>query len=811
MCKAHRMKKNLFLFLILSASFYAVAQSISCQSAKRPASLNAMQTAPANLRSDTIDVLDEDVHLDMTDFTTDTIRGYTVVKFTPKINGQSHITLDLLTMRIDSVTAVGQVLSYSYNDTILVAGLPALYNTTDTLSVKVCYHGVPKADPSGWGGFSFSAGYAYNLGVGFSPNFHSFGRCWFPCFDNFAEKCTYTFNIVSPPGKRAVCNGQLLKDSTSGNNYRTWQLDKPITSYLASVAVNNYVFVNKTFPGLLGNVPVMLAALPGDTTNLKNSFVNLQGAFNCFESHYGPYVWPRVGYVLVPFSNGAMEHASNIAYPRVAANGTLTYEDQIMAHELSHHWWGDLLTCETAQEMYINEGFASYNQLLFNECVYGPTKYFSKAMDNHDDALHNAHFSDKGFHALSNVPLSYTYGDHSYIKGADLIYTLRNYMGDSLFFDGMKYVLQQRSYKNLNSTQFDTLLTHHTGYNTNPYFSGWINSPGWPHFSIDSMQVNGNNVTVFVRQRLFGAPSFYQNVPLDVLFMDANRTQVVKRINVSGQFSNFSFSLPFSPVYAGINHNNRISDAITSQYKNIFQTGNITYTYGRAVVGVYTNGPDSSFLRIEHNFVKPDPIKNNVNNYRLGIEHYWKVDGVLSNGFRSSLKLYFNGKKNINHTPGSTEYLDTSLTQFTADSLIVLYRKNTADDWHEVHAYTKVKIGNSASVYGYVTIDTLKLGEYCFANGHSSVIGINEEARQQRILIYPNPANDKVTIDVSDKGNMAEQLLCRLYSADGRKVLEQFIQPGSELDVSSLAKGYYTLKVEGKGISYSHKLVINPK
>jgi len=807
--------KNTYTLLLLSFLTCALkAQTPSCQSSKTGTGNISQQTAPANLRSDTIDVLDENITLDITDFTTDTIRGFTAIKFAPKINGQSHITLDLLTMKIDSITCLGQALSYSYNDTILVAYLPAAYNTTDTLNARVYYHGVPKPDPSGWGGFSYSLGYAYNLGVGFSPNFHSFGRCWFPCFDNFLERCTFTFNITSPLNKRAVCNGLLVKDSTATNNlnYRTWVLNTPIPTYLASVAVNNYVFVNKVFPGLNGNVPVMLAALPADTTNLKNSFINLQNAFNCFESHYGPYLWPRLGYVLVPFNSGAMEHATNIAYPRVAANGTTTYEDVLMAHELSHHWWGDLVTCETAQEMYINEGFASYNQSLFNECVYGPAKYLQKVLDNHDNSLHNAHFADKGFLSLSNVPLAYTYGDHSYNKGADLVYNLRSYMGDSLFFAGMKYVLQQRIYKSMNSFEFDTLLTNSTGYNTNSFFNDWINNPGWPHFSIDSMQVNGTNATVFVRQRLWSAPSYYQNVPIEIVFMDANRNKVLKNISVSGALSTYTFSLPFTPVYAGINFNNKISDAITSDHKTIFQGGYITYTYGRAVLGIYTNGPDSTFIRIEHNFIKPDAIKNNVNNYRISDQHYWKVDGVLSPGFRTNVKFYFNGKKIINRAPGSTDYSDTCLTQFTADSIIVLYRKNAGDDWREVYFYTKTKIGSSASVYGYVTIDTLKLGEYCFANGVSSVIGINKHTIENSVSIYPNPASDKVTIDLGRASLIPEKTLCRIYSVEGKKVYEQeFEGPLAEIDVSSLAKGYYTLKLEAKDLTFSQKLIISSK
>src|SRR5438270_11844206 len=119
------------------------------------------------------------------------------------------------------------------------------------------------------------------------------------------------------------------------------------------------------------------------------------------------------------------------------------------------------------------------------------------------------------------------------------------------------------------------------------------------------------------------------------------------------------------------------------------QSGSLNYIYGRALVTPVNIGTDSSFIRVEHNFVKPDAIKSNINNYRLGDQHYWKVDGILAPGFLAHIKFNFNGKKLINASPGSSEYCDTSLTKFTADSIIVLYRKNTADDWTEVHSYKK--------------------------------------------------------------------------------------------------------------------------
>ena len=115
-------------------------------------------------------------------------------------------------MQIDSVSLNSSLLTYSYNDTLLRVNLLTSLNTTDTLNLIVYYQGAPQGDPAGWGGFSFSGNYAYNLGVGFGAKPHNYGRVWFPCFDNFVEKSAYEFNIITSTTKTSFCNGALISD-----------------------------------------------------------------------------------------------------------------------------------------------------------------------------------------------------------------------------------------------------------------------------------------------------------------------------------------------------------------------------------------------------------------------------------------------------------------------------------------------------------------------------------------------------------------------------------------------------------------------
>ena len=364
------MKTNLLLFLLVVG--LGVYAQPTCQLKHQhldDLDLPQWRSGNESLRSDTVNVKNYSVNLDFTQGGSGIIAGNCAVTIEALMDINT-LSLDLLQLNIDSIIYQGSPITYSYNDTLIVANLGGTLSAGGIDTVTVYYNGSPQMDPSGWGGFYMTAEYFYNLGVGFESDPHNYGRVWHPCFDNFVERATYDFQILTSNNFTAYCNGTRTNVQTVGTDslLTTWVMATEIPSYLASIAVSDYTHVIQSYNSVLQSIsiPVWLAAREPDTTNLKNSFANLHGALAAFESAYGPYVWERIGYVLVPFNSGAMEHATNIAYPLLTANGALTYE-KLMAHELSHHWWGDWVTCETAEEMWINEGLAVYSEHLFVE------------------------------------------------------------------------------------------------------------------------------------------------------------------------------------------------------------------------------------------------------------------------------------------------------------------------------------------------------------------------------------------------------------------------------------------------------------
>lgn len=754
-------------------------------------------------RSDTIDILHYAINLNITDFTNRKISGFTEVRFTPKQNNIQYLRLDLLKLSVDSVEMNGNNLSFHHNDTLLSINLNNTYNTTDTVKVKIHYKGSPITDATGWGGFYFQSGYAYNLGVGFGADPHVYGRIWFPCFDNFIERAQYDFDITTNNGKIAYCNGELINDvnNIDGTRTRSWRLEQEVPSYLVSVAVGNYVDLKMSHQGIEKNIPILIASLAGDTVNVKKSIVNLKSAIQIYEERFGPYAWNRVGYALVPFNQGAMEHATNIAFPKSFLNGNTQYED-ILVHELAHHWFGDLVTCSSQEEMWMNEGWASYCEYIFKEGMYGRKVYIDGIKTLHENLLHFARYKEGDLN-LNDIPHAYTYGDHVYLKGAIMAHNLRGYLGDSLFFSSLKQSFQSNAFKSISNDQFEQSLSQASGVNLSHFFNDWIKQPGWSHFSIDSFEITKVNLLyhakVYVRQMKYGNEHFHQQVPMEISFIDQNFNSYTKKVLFSGEYSIVELDVPISPKMIVLNMNDKISQAISSEQKIIKTTGTNNFVLGKMNLTI-NNISDSALLRIEHHYTGPKGKFNTTVN-RISPQRYWSVDGIYNEHFKSKAQFNYDGR--IGVFSGNT-YLDHQLNILHEDSIVLLYRKNPSEEWNEYLYYIKNTGNNKTDKVGNIVIDSLVKGEYCLGIGVSNKVGIalQKEQKVQLIKLFPNPSNTNINIQFISKVNTEKIYEIEIYAISGKLISTEKIDSIKEMhtvNISDYAEGYYILALKENG------------
>ena len=757
---------------------------------------------------DSIDVVHYEITLEITDFNNQMIYGYTELKILPKFLPLDKINLDLQELVVDSIMVNNQkVNNFIYDDRTLQIFLPSVINTYDTISVVVYYFGHPAEDPSPnkWGGFKWTSNSAFNLGVGFAAIPHCFGRAWFPCNDDFEDRATFNFNIITNAvlNHTAVCNGKMTysSDNCSGKRMCRWEMQNPIPTYLASVAVGNYICLRDTFNGIANNVPIEIWVNPEDSIKAKNSFINLKNILQLFESKFGPYRWNKVGYVSVEFNSGAMEHATNIAYPKLAINGNTTYE-KLYSHELFHHWFGNLITCKKAEEMWINEGWATFSEFLYDETFSGYQTYLINKRTTLHDVLRYAHIEDSGYFALNNVPQYNTYGKTSYDKGALIVLNLRQFLGDSVFYSVMKQYLNDRAFQPVSSEDMSNYLSTHANPDVKHFFETYVFTPGFPHFSIDSFLVEQNNngwkVIVYSKEKLRHRNTYSVYAKSKINFIDSLWNIYSYDIHLRNGYGVDTFFLNFKPVEIFIDLFEEINDATTDQYKIIKNTGNITFdkTYFNGQVIQLT---DSAFLQVIHNWVAPDYFLNPIPGLIISKSRYWEIRGIIKNGTIIKGKFQYN-RSSTSNSAG----LDNDLITGNIDSLVLLYRPNRATNW-QIIPFSKI----GTPYNGYLVVDTIKTGEYALGywNWQQWIYYKSQNLSNNKLEIFPNPALDSFTIKYDFlPGNIIE-----IFSLTGKKVYNQTITENKEsikINTSNLKKGTYLVSVKNNNEIKVAKLVI---
>lgn len=740
-----------------------------------------------NKRCDSLDILHYTIILDMSDHVGEQVTGSCAIRFKTKDQAVQALPLDLLQFQVDSVLMNGAKLAFEYNDTLLNVQFSKAIAPKKEQTVTVYYQGHPQTDKQ-WGGFYYKEEYAYNLGVGFASDPHNYGRVWHPCFDNFKERATYTYQITTTNEQRAHCNGYLQAENrVNGLTTRTWQQKEPIPTYLACIAVGDYVTIKQSHEGVAGVVPIELAANAEDTINLKKSFVNLKKAIAAYEYWYGPHRWAKVGYSLVPFRSGAMEHVSNIAYPINSANGTLRRE-HLMVHELGHSWWGNLVTCATAQDMWINEGMASYSEDLFWEYAYGWERYIKDVKSNHYNVLNVAHQQENGYRPISGVPHEYTYGIHVYDKGAAVAHNMRWYMGDEAFRKGLQYITKEYAFKNLTTAGFRDALTKSTKIDMNAFFDDWIFRGGFPHFEVEAFTTKTKDkayeVEVVVRQQLVGRTVFFKDVPLQVTFLDDNWNKFQAVVRVSDALTKINVEVPFEPTSIIINEEHRLNQARYDEELRFKSTDSISAKIQLKDLDieelVVRKQSDSTWLHLQHHPVKPSS-KNVPEGYTISSLHYWTIDGVLSKDFDAEAIVKDHGK------------WDADLTKDGIENLVLLYRPSPNAAWQVHPNFIKGSFFNKT----IFTFSILK-GDYAFANG-----AVPQQAYevQKEVKFTSFEITSKGSALQIDLATATKQKACiELYNLKGNIAYEKCATLSTKLkslkvDTEALEKGIYFLKV----------------
>jgi aminopeptidase N len=634
------------------------------------------------------------INLDILDWKGGTIKGYTDIQLVPLVDSLRSVEFDFQGLFVDSVLVdENPITNFQYDKRRIDIPFPEAKSKDEPILVSVYYHGKPQHDPV-WGGFYFTGEEAYNMGIGFASDPPSVGRYWYPCVDDFTEKATHEYLIRVGKEYTAVCNGTLKDIYEFDDQTHTfhWELRDEIPCYLSSVAVAKYTCLCYTLASSRGKYPVTIYVTEPEKENAAIAFSTLPQIVAAFEKSFGPYPWERIGFVSVPFRGGAMEHATNISLSRSTITGSLRNEG-LYAHEFAHSWFGDLVTCQTPADMWLNEGWATWAVAVYFEYKNGEKGYKDTMRENHLAALREG-TRDESYLAVYGPPLDQTYSGTVYKKGADVANTLCSYLGNEKLFDALQKYFRDYAFKNISTEEFKSYLETSTRIPLDEFFKDWVYTPGFPHFAADSFLTTKKGSTyevkLYLSQDLRGRTTYSNENRFDVLFMDKYWNKAVRNVTMSGENTVQTLYLPFSPSMVLVDPEETIADATIDQYRVIKNPGN--YVFSNAAFSLKVNSlADSVFFRITNHWVTPHnkkPGKIYVSNTMLP-DRYWTIESILGKGFIAEASfdldrsIIYPSMKN-----GDPVFMKEK------GKFALLYRKNTGCAWEAV-PFQVMTIGNT--------------------------------------------------------------------------------------------------------------------
>lgn len=467
----------------------------------------------------------------------------------PHFYSSDSLILDAKGMQINSVSMGSMALPYTYKDDYLRIYLGKTYSRQDTFTVMIDYIAKPNEyETHGSSAITDAKGLYFINPTGEDsnkmPQIWTQGETeassvWFPTIDSPNNKTTQEIKIIVDDKYVTLSNGKLIesKKMADGRRMDHWKQDLPHSPYLFMMGVGEFKVVKDSYTRLDGSKMEVnyyvepewegsAQAIFGETPNMIRHFSELLGV---------EYAWDKYHQIVVrDYVSGAMENTGAVVF------GDFVYKNErelldgndqsTIAHELFHHWFGDLVTCESWSNLPLNESFANYSQYLWDEHRFGIDEADYQAEGEADGYYQSA--GVQGHHNL----IWFDYEDkeqmfdgHSYNKGGRILHMLRNYLGDEAFFAGIKSYLTTNKFKPAEYNQLRIAFEEVSGEDLNWFFNQWFLASNHPvlKFShdVDSM---AHNVTLTVEQLQDLAETPIYKLPIDVAVFDTKGKTVHK-------------------------------------------------------------------------------------------------------------------------------------------------------------------------------------------------------------------------------------------------------------------------------------------
>ncbi len=672
------------------------------------------------------------------------IRGKVTAYFSVNTSASSIIFDLSAALTIDSVVYHHQNIRYEKiaSDGLSI-NLPSQLSAGQRDSVSICYHGEPRQPGSG----AFTKTMHNGIPIVSTLSEPYGAREWWPCKDGLKDKADSVDIIITTPLiYTASTNGVKTKEIIAGNNVTSyWEHRYPIASYLIAIAVTNYLVLVDSVQ--LGNthMPVIDYIFPESLNEFRSLVPHTKYALKLFSSLFGEYPFVKEKYGHTQFTRGGgMEHQTNTFISR--ANGSL------MAHELAHQWFGNKITCGTWRDVWLNEGFATYLQALYDESL--SPGYLARSRKTLGDLVTS---KPDGSVWVNDTTSDARIFDSrlTYSKASYLVHMLRWKIGDSAFFRGCRRYLNDPrfAYNFATTRELQQILEQESGKNLSSFFLKWFTGEGYPSYSIQWAQDSLNLAYVTINQTTSHPSVSFYDMPVPVQFTSAGRDTLIVFDNTRNGES-FIADIGF-----------KADIAITDPSHNILSKSNITSKTDCSTISKDEKLP---FFRIEWmqnaNLwvnLKVKQINPNADSVAAKIPFYLRFSG---NGSDTTIMV-----RNIRN-----ESQSLILLNFRADRL----------------QFTSPS---------------------CLFNNAYQVEKLETALNRNLVSIFPNPAADKITVSVKNPDD--KTLFIELFNSSGQALYKVNMQTDGadkriDIPLAEFPTGVYMMTVKsGRTLLMTKKIL----
>ena len=494
------------------------------------------------------------------------VLGKATLLLRPYFYAQDSVVLDAKGFDIHSVKLITtkgeeefeQDLKYGYNQRKLVIRLGKLYQRQESFTLEIDYTAKPEELPQGGSDAITSDKGLYFINPdGKSSNLPQqiwtqgeteASSCWFPTIDSPNERCTQEIYITVAKKFKTLSNGELVYSRENADNTRTdyWRMDLPHAPYLFMLAVGDFAVYQDQWKGKAVNYYVDKPFLK----YAKGIFGRTPEMIDFFSKKLNyPFPWNKYAQVVVHrFVSGAMENTTASVFNeglQIDDRALLdAHWDGIIAHELFHQWFGNLVTCKSWGQLTLNEAFANYSEYLWAEHKYGI-----------DEADYLAQIELRGYLVEADskqVPLiRYRYAHredmfdaHSYNKGGRVLHMLRKYVGDEAFWRALNVYLTQNKFKSVEIDQLRLAFEQTTGEDLRWFFNQWFFHAGHPAIRVNHRFEN-NQLTLTTKQ-VNDSSNFVYRLPLKVAIWSNGQRKLLPILIDKAQ-QTFTFKITQKP------------------------------------------------------------------------------------------------------------------------------------------------------------------------------------------------------------------------------------------------------------------------